>query len=77
MDAALEGSYCDSDSGNKELFDRPDAERLFEPVVSSPPGEYSVVGRYGTVKSTFAKKAARKTPGVIHVTNSRVRGCVG
>jgi len=61
----------DSNSGDKKFIDCPDAERLFERVFRSSPSEYSViVGRYGTGKPTLAKKAARKTPGVIYVIPS-------
>ena len=70
IDAVLEASYGDSDSGDKKknFVDRPDAERLFGRIIVSDPGTYSViVGSCGTGKSALAKEVARKTPGVIYV----------
>jgi len=68
IDAVLERSYRDSDSSNERFIDRPDAERLFERVVRSSSAYSVIVGSYGTGKSTLAREAARKSPGVIYVT---------
>ena len=66
MDAALEEAYCGSDVGS--FVHRPDAERLFERVVSSLSNYSVIVGSHGTGKSTLAKEVARKKAGVIYVT---------
>ena len=75
MDVALERSYHGPDAGGEEFIDRPDARKLFEKVVSSPPSEYGVsFGAHGTGKSTLAREVACKTQDAIYVIVPPVTG---
>ena len=50
-----------------DIFDRPDAERMVELVIESPPTNYDIiVGDHGAGKSTLVYRLARRLPGIAY-----------
>jgi hypothetical protein len=66
IDAVMEET--DPIPADPDIVDRPDAEKMVELVIKSPPTKYDIiVGNHGTGKSTLVYRLARRLPGVIYV----------